>query len=375
MQLPAVLGAAGLSLAAFPVSYALNCICALEHPVAIAVTGALVLLTLFSMVYLQDRGSQSRDPLFYVFAVFSFTSVIDLIISLEEDGYIRGFMEFYLKEGEPYLRTAYGILICYWDGVVHYLLYLAMIGAIAQRKNYRTLGLYWLGSLMMSIVVFLPGNLLGKYGSEIRPSFLLNVPYLLIPVWAGMKLFRQPRSLPCCTAEKVAAEHQKNLFQRPLDLGLVLFLLVAGVFTFFRGLVVLDCPSDSCFDYIYQYEPYLRDPVAYPKVQMLVYMFYVLPFFGLGVYGLLQPGCTWLPDWALVCAGAVAQAQFSHVGASLHHRTPYPYRTPEEVWWFFLLSNVLYALGPHLLAYRCLRSPGFFQPAAPTGQDGAKKHQ
>nr|XP_014433647.1 transmembrane 6 superfamily member 2 [Pelodiscus sinensis] len=171
-----------------------------------------------------------------------------------------------LRDGEPYLRTAYGILICYWDGVVHYLLYLAMIGAIAQRKNYRTLGLYWLGSLMMSIVVFLPGNLLGKYGSEIRPSFLLNVPYLLIPVWAGMKLFRQPRSLPCCTAEKV----------------------------------VLDCPSDSCFDYIYQYEPYLRDPVAYPKVQMLVYMFYVLPFFGLGVYG-------WLPDWALVCAGAVAQ--------------------------------------------------------------------
>lgn len=34
--------------------------------------------------------------------------------------------------------------------------------------------------------------------------------------------------------------------------------------------VVLDCPSDSCFNYIYQYEPYLRDPVAYPKVQVSV---------------------------------------------------------------------------------------------------------
>lgn len=32
--------------------------------------------------------------------------------------------------------------------------------------------------------------------------------------------------------------------------------------------VVLDCPTDACFVYIYQYEPYLRDPVAYPKVQV-----------------------------------------------------------------------------------------------------------
>uniref|UniRef100_K7GH25 Transmembrane 6 superfamily member 2 n=1 Tax=Pelodiscus sinensis TaxID=13735 RepID=K7GH25_PELSI len=205
-------------------------------------------------------------------------------------------------QGEPYLRTAYGILICYWDGVVHYLLYLAMIGAIAQRKNYRTLGLYWLGSLMMSIVVFLPGNLLGKYGSEIRPSFLLNVPYLLIPVWAGMKLFRQPRSLPCCTAEKVGEGGAEGLWLEDCD-GSFLPYLEAQGFKGGRGIVVvLDCPSDSCFDYIYQYEPYLRDPVAYPKVQMLVYMFYVLPFFGLGVYG-------WLPDWALVCAGAVAQVR------------------------------------------------------------------
>lgn len=86
---------------------------------------------------------------------------------------------------------------------------------------------------------------------------------------------------------------------------LVLLLVLAAAFTFFRGMVsagrlqggvpwvpwggrggrihpavpriptlppqvILDCPADSCFEYIYQHEPYLRDPVAYPKVQVRV---------------------------------------------------------------------------------------------------------
>uniref|UniRef100_A0A8D0GV91 Transmembrane 6 superfamily member 2 n=1 Tax=Sphenodon punctatus TaxID=8508 RepID=A0A8D0GV91_SPHPU len=284
-------------------------------PVAIVVTGAAMLVALFALVYFPSRA---QDPLFCVFSVFSFTSVIDLIIALEEDDYLSGFMEFYMQE---------------------------VTGGGGARK----------------------------FGSELRPAFLLNVPYLLIPIWVSLRLFRLPRSLPGTTVDKVAKEQGKGLHQRPLDVALVLYLLLAGAFTLFRGLVALDCPADSCFNYIYQQEPYLRDPVAYPRVQMLVNLFYFLPFFCLCLYGLLFPGCTWMPDWALVFAGAVAQAQFSHVGSSLHRRTPYPYRTPEGAWWPFLLANGVYALGPQLLAYRCLRSPGFFCP--PARQDADKKHQ
>ncbi|KAA8577558.1 hypothetical protein FQN60_002456 [Etheostoma spectabile] len=48
-------------------------------------------------------------------------------------------------------------------------------------------------------------------------------------------------------------------------------------FSVFRGFVVLDCPLDACFTYVYQYEPYLKDPVGFPRVMMLVYLFYASP--------------------------------------------------------------------------------------------------
>lgn len=43
--------------------------------------------------------------------------------------------------------------------------------------------------------------------------------------------------------------------------------------------------------------------------QMLIYMFYALPFYGLAAYALIFPGCSWLPDWALVFAGAIGQVR------------------------------------------------------------------
>ncbi|XP_061203191.1 hyaluronan and proteoglycan link protein 4-like isoform X2 [Neopsephotus bourkii] len=307
MQLPAAPGALAPSLLAIPVAFGINGAAALADPLVLVLTGLLVSASLFSIIFFISGGSHFQDPLFCVFVVFSFTSIVDLIIALEEDGFISGFMEVYVREGEPYLRTAHGIMICYWDGIIHYGLYLAMTAAIGQRRNYRNLGLFWLGSLMMSIIVFLLGNLIGKYSSDLSPAFLLNLPYILIPLWAGLRLFQQPKALPCLSPEKVAEEQRKRLYQRPQDMGLVLLLLLIAAFTFFRGMVVLDCPADSCFEYIYQHEPYLRDPVAYPKVQMLIFMFYVLPFFCLCIYGLVLPGCSWLPDWSLVFAGAVAQ--------------------------------------------------------------------
>lgn len=100
-------------------------------------------------------------------------------------------------------------------------------------------------------------------------------------------------------------EQKKSLLARPVDLLLSLLLLAAMAFSVFRGIVskttwkllclssmiaetwghmcsvcaitppavlqvVLDCPLDTCFTYIYQYEPYLKDPVGFPRVMVSV---------------------------------------------------------------------------------------------------------
>jgi len=67
-----------------------------------------------------------------VFCIFSFTAVVDLFIGLELDGFVKGFMEFYLREGEPYLRSAYGCSINWWDGTAHFTMYLVMIALMCS---------------------------------------------------------------------------------------------------------------------------------------------------------------------------------------------------------------------------------------------------
>uniref|UniRef100_A0A8C5HU67 Transmembrane 6 superfamily member 1 n=1 Tax=Gouania willdenowi TaxID=441366 RepID=A0A8C5HU67_GOUWI len=298
----------------------------------------------------------SLFPCFVVYAVYAFLSVVNLIIGLEQDNIIDGFVTFYLKEADPHINTAHGHMISYWDGCVHYLMYLLMIAAIAWGDSYRAIGLYWMGSFLMRAIVYILGNAVGKYGTHVGPLFLLHMLYVLLSIWACFRIFSQPS-----TREVQPTEIQsKSILGRPLDLLFITYLIPAFGFCVFRGLVALDCSSKWCQDYTLQFEPYLKDPSAYPKVQMLVGMLYSGPYYIISLYALLVPGCEWMPDLTLVHSGAISQAQFAHIGASLHTRTPFSYRVPADSQSVVLLVNVLYMLMPQALCYRCCTRPSFF---------------
>ncbi|XP_029577757.1 transmembrane 6 superfamily member 1-like, partial [Salmo trutta] len=129
----------------------------------------------------------------------------------QQDSIIDGFITFYLKNADPYINTAHGHMISYWDGCVHYLMYLLMVAAIT---------------------------------------------------W-----------------------------------GYVLYI----------------------------------DFIALVLILSLSYLVFSPP-----------------------------QAQFSHIGASLHTRTSFSYRVPVDSQIVFLLVNALYAIVPQALCYRCVTSPAFF---------------
>ncbi|KAK7945720.1 hypothetical protein WMY93_001448 [Mugilogobius chulae] len=346
----------------------MNNVTVLQEPLPILGMGLVVPGSLLLILLLVVQHKPKVDPLFYVFAEFAFVCMFFFTNALEQDGYISGFMAFYLKMGEPHLSSAYAIMMSYWEGIVHFILFISIIHRMFKGKSYRSLALLWTGSSIAHQVVHLLGVIIGKYGSNIRPVFWGNILFFLVPFWAASVLLSRPRDMPVVTADKIIAEQKKHLLSRPIDLILSLLLLGTLFFTIFRGLVVLDCPLDACFNYIYQYEPYLKDPVGFPKVMMLMYLFYAVPLMVVLVYGLTTPGCGWMLDWTVFFAGAMFQPQWCHIGASVHSRTPFTYRVPTDKWWPVIVLNVLLAAVPSVLALRCHISPAYFMKPIPKGQ-------
>uniref|UniRef100_A0A673XUM6 Transmembrane 6 superfamily member 2b n=1 Tax=Salmo trutta TaxID=8032 RepID=A0A673XUM6_SALTR len=220
--------------------------------------------------------------------------------SLEHDCFLSGMMEFYQKMVRD---SVLAIMICYWDGIVHFIMYLMTIQRLWNTVTL-VFFLFWVGSLLANMSVFVTGIVVGKFGSDIRPAFWLNMPYLLLPIWGAIKLFNS-----------LIAHYDQSfsLIWRPTDLFLVLLILGTMSFTFFRGLVS-HCTVE----------------------RILHFLFYILPMLGAFVYGLIVPGCTWMPDWTVF--------EWAHIGASLHPRTVVPFQIPGKAFLAVLAAYLLYGV-------------------------------
>lgn len=60
----------------------------------------------------------------------SYGSIRSLIVALEMDNVVEGFVGSFLRNGVPSLKSAYGIMMCYWDGIGSYVLCLMMLSAL-----------------------------------------------------------------------------------------------------------------------------------------------------------------------------------------------------------------------------------------------------
>lgn len=87
-----------LSLMSIPICYIFNSLIYSNSAEAFFFAGCAAVIILAISARFMLKKKTPADPLFYVYAVYAFLSVVNLIIGLEQDNIIDGFVTFYLKE-------------------------------------------------------------------------------------------------------------------------------------------------------------------------------------------------------------------------------------------------------------------------------------
>lgn len=346
-----------LSLTAVPITWFLNKQIEWHKDARITYPTFFLCWALASAVpiwFLRKRY-RNIDCIVYVFSALCWSSLLNLCIALDVDGFVKGFLGKQLVnlEWEPVFNTSQGVLLLYWDGTVHYILQLSAVVLYTVQDSYREVGLYWCGSLLNSMLVLVYGYLIGSGGTP-RLTQLNSSPLILISLAAAFNLIRD-RPIQARSFRRVPP-----VFRRPVDLFFLIFFILALVLAIFRGLTALGAEVSCMRDYLIHFEPYISDPSGFPKIQMVINMFYSVFYYVCVIDALINfGGQLWLADWSLIHAGAAAQSQFTYMASSIHPMTARNFRPPKAgmgaaVFWGF---NLLLLIIPHLFAWRCWRDP------------------
>ncbi|XP_052100340.1 transmembrane 6 superfamily member 1-like isoform X1 [Mytilus californianus] len=360
---------------AFPILLLMKLIGGVDNAAAVFAVGIVSLLVVFLVprLYFRD-GPPKHDPFYNVWSIFLFASLVDITVALENDGYIEKYMHFYLLQGEPYLKTPFGTMINYWDGVIHFALVLFVLSRKSYDEEYRLACLFWCGSIINSVAVLVPGGAIGKFGP--KWSILLNVPYVVIPLYILFKVL----SSHSASRRNVLTFIGTRMKKGPVEMLFILFFVTCIVINAFRAAVTLGCKAEMAENYLKDFEPFLAEDTSFPKMQMLVYLFYFLPYYVYAIYRLLYPAPSngLMKDLAVFHAGAAAQAQFVYLTTAQHSRTAANYRIPSTpaAQYCFWIINIALLVIPQLFAYRCITGPTKTEKISnePVKEDNSSSH-
>lgn len=330
-----------IALLAIPFSFAQTRAGVLEgHPNFVAAFGfaslALVGFLSYWFVFRHLPGNIRRNPFLILFAIFAFATMLDLLIALSLLG-ITDVMNSYFESGEPYLKSSYGMAVNLWDGTAHLAMYAGMSYYLAKGMPHRKLALFWTGSLMSACTIYMLANLIGEYAEHIEPSYLMNVPFMLVPIFYAWKILDEDKTQAAATRAPLGAQ----------DYPLAVALLALAFLCAFRLLVVIN-PAVSLTQGWAAIEPYLLMPSRYPQIQMIAYGTTLMPFAVLAAMSLWRKPARGIAIWAWIFAGFVAQGQFGHVIGNLHASSDPRYAMNSTA----VLANLLVALVPLWFAVR-----------------------
>ena len=254
----------------------------------------------------------------------------------------------YLTQGEKYLHSAYGYAANLWDGTVHWLMYIAMVYALADANNktFRPVYLMWLGSILFSLAAFLPGACVGVFSHDIKLSSFLNVPYLLFPLLFLNRIMRQE-----VDPNPKQSHWIFSFFYIPAFLASIVFIFVRFCAAANSGWAVAQ-------QWRNEFEPILNDDTRFFHVQAYVCFYYLLPFYFIVLYTLLfgssGRGAQYVADLAVFVASGLAETQFCLLVSTFSTvLTPQQYLFPgddEKLLVYLLLSVGLFVVVPVLFA-------------------------
>lgn len=308
------------------------------HPNVVAVFGfaslGLVGFLAYWFVFRHLPQNVRRDPFLILFAIFAFATMLDLLIALSLLG-ITDVMNAYFESGEPYLKSSYGMAANLWDGTAHLAMYVGMSYYLARGESHRKLALFWTGSLLSGCGIYMLANLIGEYAEHIEPSYLMNVPFMIVPIFYAWRVLERDETMVPARRPPLGA----------LDGILTLAMVGLAFLCVFRMLAVLN-PAISLTQGWVAIEPYLLNPSRYPQVQMIAYGMVLAPFAVLAALSLWRRPSRGIAVWAWVFAGFCAQGQFTELVGNLHASSDPRYALTGAA----VLANLAVALLPLLFA-------------------------